>query len=132
VKKSGIAPSAMELILDVKLSESEKNDFNIVLSNAKGEEFRVGYDAQINAYYSNRTKAGKIEFAEKFANKVSIAPRVSTSKNLKMHLFFDVASCELFADDGRVILTDIFFPNGDFTEMRIEGVGALSGEIYGL
>jgi fructan beta-fructosidase len=132
VKKTEITPSAVELILDLKMSESEKNDFNIVLSNAKGEEYRIGYDAKLNAFCSNREKAGKIDFSEKFANKTTIAPRISISKNLKMHLFFDVASCELFADEGSVILTDIFFPNEDFTEMRIEGFGALSGEVYGL
>jgi fructan beta-fructosidase len=47
-----------------------------------------------------------------------------------MHLFFDVASCELFADDGTVVMTDIFFPNGDFSKFEFVGEGLLSGDVW--
>ena len=36
-----------------------------------------------------------------------------------MHLFFDKSSVELFADDGQVIMTEIFFPNEDFNELSL-------------
>ena len=44
-----------------------------------------------------------------------------------MHLFFDAASIELFADDGKTALTDIFFPNEDFNNFTNYTDG---GKIY--
>jgi sucrose-6-phosphate hydrolase SacC (GH32 family) len=39
-----------------------------------------------------------------------------------MHLFFDVASCELFADGGETVLTDIYFPTKNFGRIRFESL----------
>lgn len=36
-----------------------------------------------------------------------------------MNLYIDVASVELFADDGATVLTDIFFPNEDFKMAKV-------------
>jgi fructan beta-fructosidase len=36
-----------------------------------------------------------------------------------MHLFFDVSSVELFADDGSVVLTDLFFPAEPFDTISL-------------
>jgi sucrose-6-phosphate hydrolase SacC (GH32 family) len=36
-----------------------------------------------------------------------------------MHLFFDVASVELFADDGRTVITEIFFPAEPYTDITV-------------
>jgi fructan beta-fructosidase len=47
-----------------------------------------------------------------------------------------VASCELFADDGATVLTDIFFPNEDFTKVELKAKNGKillkSGKIYQL
>jgi fructan beta-fructosidase len=49
------------------------------------------------------------------------APRVSNGKTLRLHLFFDVASCKLFADGGEVVMTEIFFPSEDFSSLKLYG-----------
>jgi sucrose-6-phosphate hydrolase SacC (GH32 family) len=36
-----------------------------------------------------------------------------------MHAYIDVSSVELFIDDGRVVLTEIFFPTEDFSRTDI-------------
>lgn len=90
-----------------------------MLSNSKGEEYRVGFDAARNELYSDRTRAGKAGFSGKFAAKRHVAPRPKTDRTLRLHLFFDVASCELFADGGEVAMTDIFFPTEDFSKIQL-------------
>lgn len=118
-EKSGISPSGMEILLDVDFSENTKADFSLVLSNAKGEEYRIGFDAVKSEFYSDRMKSGKRDFSKKFAEKRHIAPRYKKDKRVRLHLFLDVASCELFADDGETAITDVFFPTEDFNKISI-------------
>jgi len=93
--------------------------FGIELSNSKGELYRIGYDASTNTYFSDRTKSGDASFSNKFASKLHTAPRLSNKELIDLHLFFDLASAELFADGGTTVLTDIFFPSEDFTQYQL-------------
>lgn len=137
VKKSGISASEMEIVMDVEIPETGVKDIAVVLSNAQGEEYRIGYEPANNRFFSDRTKSGKTLFSDKFASKKHYASRISTSKSLQLHLYFDAASCELFADSGEVVMTDIFFPTSDFTKARVvisgnAGVVIKSAKIWGL
>ncbi|MCB0588142.1 MAG: GH32 C-terminal domain-containing protein, partial [Phaeodactylibacter sp.] len=121
--QSGVSPSQMEVILEAELPEGPETDFGIALSNSKGEKYRIGYNAAKNEFYSDRTKAGVTGFSEKFAAKIHTAPRISTERGLRLHLFFDVASCEMFADGGEVVMTEAFFPSEDFSEVKLYSSG---------
>lgn len=132
----GFAPSVMEISLEIELPEDRKADFAVVLSNPLGEEYRIGYDAASNEFYSDRRKSGKLDFSEAFVAKRHLAPRRPTSRRVQLHLFFDVASCELFADHGAVALTDIFFPTQDFNTLKLVATGGavkvLKGQFFQL
>jgi fructan beta-fructosidase len=121
--KLGFSPKTSELELEIELPDGAATDLGIALSNSKGEVYRVGFDAAKNEFYSDRTRAGAVGFSEKFAPKRHTAPRVSKDKALRLHLFFDVASCELFADGGEVAMTEIFFPTEDFSQLKIRAEG---------
>ena len=108
----GFSPKMLEVVLEAEIGDGA--NFGIELSNSKGEVYRVGLNTADNQYYSDRTKAGKIDFSEHFAAKVHTAPSNYNTNTVKWHLFFDVASCELFAEDGTTVITDIYFPNEDF------------------
>lgn len=111
--------SLVEMDLDIDLSKTSAKDFGIELSNSKGETYRIGYDIALNKFYSDRTNSGKEDFTDNFAVKKHFAPRLSNKNRLKLHLFFDKASAEMFADDGEIVMTDIFFPTEDFTKFKI-------------
>jgi fructan beta-fructosidase len=119
LKINDLSQFLCEVNMDIDLTKSTAKDFHIELSNGKGEVYTIGYDVATNRYYSDRTKAGKNDFSEKFSPTIHYAPRQTKSKKLKMHLFFDKASVELFADNGETVLTDIFFPTEDFVQMRL-------------
>jgi fructan beta-fructosidase len=125
----------MEVLLSVDLKETTATDFGIELSNSKNESLRIGFNKTTNQYYIDRTKSGKLDFSANFAG-IHNAPRIGTDNTLTMQLFIDLASVELFADNGSVCITDIFFPNEDFKILKLyknEGeVKLLSGETYEL
>lgn len=94
----------------LKIKNDQLEDFSIVLSNELGEELIVGYDKQLNQYFIDRSKAGKKDFEKGFAVRHT-APRLSGTNTTDITLLVDVASVELFADNGLTVMTDIFFPN---------------------
>jgi fructan beta-fructosidase len=102
----------------INLSMDQAKDFSIVLSNGLGEEVRVGFAKAANQFFIDRTKSGKVDFNKAFAAK-HFAPRFSSSPKLNMTLVIDVSSVELFADDGLSVMTEIFFPNKPFNQVRV-------------
>lgn len=113
------SPKASALNVTFEVTEA-KTKFEIVMGNSKGESYSVGYDAAKNEFFSDRTQSGKVNFSDKFAKKIHIAPRTSTDKTISFNIYFDVASAELFADKGETVMTDIFFPNEDFNILKIK------------
>jgi len=117
-----------EVTLNFTIPKGAKTKVILELSNSKKEQYQIGYDAATNEFFSDRQAAGKIAFAENFASKIHKAPRFSTNSTIQLHLFFDVASTELFADKGWTVMTDIFFPTEDFTQLTLVADGEI--ELY--
>ncbi len=73
----------------------------------------------MNQYYIDRTASGKTSFNKGFASR-PVAPRVAVTDSAGITLIIDVASVELFADEGVTVMTGIFFPGEDYNEITIE------------
>jgi fructan beta-fructosidase len=117
-KKLGgaILPCRINLDLDIL------SDFSIVISNDLGEHIKIGYDKKENQYFIDRTLSGKTEFATAFAA-IHSAPRVTNISKMNLSLIVDVSSIELFADNGLTVMTEIFFPNKPYNQIRFESAG---------
>ena len=98
-------------------------DVSLLLSNAAGDTYRIGYRSATNAYYSDRRGAGTNTFSDKFAANEHLAPRETRSGTVPLHLFFDNSSVELFSGT-HVTLTDLFFPQQPFDRARLVVKGA--------
>jgi len=116
-----VATSELELAWAVGGADSA--DFGVELSNGLGERYRIGYDGASGDYYSDRRAAGDHTFSDAFADRVHHAPRLARGDTVRMHLYFDVASVELFADGGVTTLTDIFFPTEPFDRIALYAEG---------
>jgi fructan beta-fructosidase len=117
VPANGLAAQS-EIDLEFVITPESKSDVAIELSNAAGETYRVGFDAASRRFYSDRTALPKA-FSAKFATGVHWAPRIATDSVVRMQLYVDRASVELFGDGGATALTDIMFPTQDFSTMRL-------------
>jgi fructan beta-fructosidase len=107
-----------ELSLSFDLTKTTAHDLGVILSNAKGEKVLIGYEKATNRFYIDRRDGGKKDFEKSFAGR-HYALRETTSTLLKMNLHIDLASVELFADDGALTMTDVFFPTENFNHISI-------------
>lgn len=103
----------------IDLNMDNVADLSIVLSNDMNEQVVIGFDRGANQYYVDRTKSGKVDFHKDFAARHA-APRFTKDNKMDMTLVIDVASVELFADDGLSVMTEIFFPNKPFNKIQIQ------------
>jgi fructan beta-fructosidase len=93
-------------------------DFSVVLSNQINEHVTIGYNASQKQFFIDRSNSGKVDFNENFFKR-STADRISNGDRINVRLVVDVGSVELFADDGEVVMTSLFFPNEDFSKIEI-------------
>ncbi|CCH55075.1 Glycosyl hydrolase family 32 domain protein [Fibrisoma limi BUZ 3] len=112
-------------LFKLTLSAPATSNFSIVLANEQGNELLIGYDKAANSYYIDRTKSGKTDFEKGFAKRHS-APRLSTASPISLTLLADVASVELFADNGLTVLTDIFFPETNMSKVFIKSASGIT------
>ena len=92
---------------------------SITLSNDAGQMVVIGYEPGTNQYYIDRKASGKVSFEPGFAA-LHTAPRLTEKKNLDLQLIIDHASVELFADEGLSVMTQVFFPDSEFSRMTIK------------
>ena len=75
-----------------------------------GNKVVVGFDAAINNVWLDRTQSGSIGFHPAFPNVVH-APLASSTGPVKLHIFVDQCSIEIFVNDGERVLTSQIYPN---------------------
>lgn len=132
----GFTPTLSEIELEIELPKNAVGVWGIEVSNSQNERYRVGYDVAKKSFFSDRMNAGDASFSKKFLTGVHYAPRILDGNTLRLHVFLDVASAELFADGGSVVMTDVFFPKEDFNRLKLfaEGgkVQVLGGKVHRL
>jgi fructan beta-fructosidase len=116
----------VEIIVKFKLkNKQEASKFGIKLSNRQNEQVLIGYNVVTKQYYVDRRKSGNIGFSDLF-NGVFIANCEPIDDSIEMHLFIDKASVELFGQQGRIVLTNIFFPAGPYNKLSVFSEGGIT------
>ncbi len=93
--------------------------FELVFDNQANEELRIGY--RDGHYYIDRSDAGGAGFSDAFPTGPDTAPRLSDAPTIDLHLYFDRSSVELFADDGRTVMTELLFPSRPLVGYHLNG-----------
>lgn len=129
-----VSQSEIELLID--LDKTTAAEFGITFSNDAGEELVVAFNPGDNLLTIDRQRSGPKGFSDTFYKGPHRAPLDYQPGELKLRLFSDVASVELFANDGILNFTDIFFPSSSYSRVTLwakQGALALKqGQVYAL
>ncbi|WP_037319087.1 glycoside hydrolase family 32 protein [Salegentibacter sp. Hel_I_6] len=108
-------------VLSFEIENLKQQEYHFSLSNDGGDILKFGYDHKAEEFYIDRSNSGLTDFNENFGDKVSKAPRLSKTSNLKVKAIIDNMSIELFFDNGETVMTEIFFPEQPLSTFSAEG-----------
>ena len=77
---------------------------------------RIGYDAETERVFIDRTDSGNVDFHPAFAS-IDDAPLSLDEGTITLEVYLDRASVELFAADGMLTMTDQVFPTAGADEI---------------
>ncbi len=90
----------------------------ITLSNDKGEQVVMRYNAQNHTFSVDRTKSGKTDFSEAFACTTTAPTHGKVSRIL---IFVDKSNVEVFDGDGKFAITNLVFPTKPYDKLSVKG-----------
>jgi fructan beta-fructosidase len=111
---------AYELLVELEPGEAKSTGFKIRAGN--NEETVVGYDAVNGSVFVDRSKSGEDDFHENFGQRNDAPARLLDGK-VKLHIFVDWSSVEVFVNNGEAVLTNRIFPDPDSQDIILYSEG---------
>lgn len=90
-------------------------------------EVSVGFDARTSMLFLDRTNSENDEFSPRFSKFLTAPLQPQDGKMIRLHVFVDQSSIEVFANDGVVTMSALMFPNSD--SLGIE-LFSENGQVY--
>ena len=82
----------------------------IKLLKGAGEQTVIGVDRDKGTVFVDRTHSGNVIFNPKFSGKYD-APLTARDGKVKLHVFVDACSVEVFVNDGEKVFTVLVYPS---------------------
>ena len=102
--------SAYEIVGEFEIPATDVSaEFGFRLRELGDQLTYVGYKPGLNQMFINRTDAGKDDFTTYFSGwqDATVAP---VNNRIKLHIFVDQSSIEVFGNDGKVVFSDVILP----------------------
>jgi levanase len=117
-----LAVSGQALQIDATLTPSTATDFGIDVRVGNGQKTRIGYNTTTQQLYVDRTNSGNTAFSAAFSG-IHSAPLKLNGCALKLQIFVDTSSVEVFANGGRISISDLIYPDPSSQGVQIFGNG---------
>ncbi len=101
---------ALEIIAEFEIGTAA--EFGVVVRSKSEERTIVGYDTAKSQLFVDRTHSGKANFHAEFAGRHA-APMQVDKKRIKLHIFVDTSSVEVFGNEGETVISALIFPSPD-------------------
>ena len=134
VKTNGLLagrPWSETLDIVAELRTEGSLDTGVELRQGPAHGTRVGYDAGKGVVYIDRRHSGALTIHPEFAARHE-APLKLRDGVLRLRILLDRCSVEVFADDGRVVLTDLIFPEPGDRGLSVYGASLTSLDVWRL
>lgn len=103
---------------EIELSIKNKNAkiIGMAFTNSKGEDVTLEYNVVEKKLSFDRTRSGITGFSKDFPA-VTSAPVAESGNDLKLRIFVDSSSMEVFVNDGKSVMTNLVFPSVPYNNL---------------
>ena len=105
-----------EILLDIDPKKSAP--VNLTLANAAGNKVEMTYNPVNSTFSFDRRESGKVDFSQDFPA-VTTAPTFTDGGTLRLRIFIDRSSIEVFEQNGRFAMTNLVFPDSPYTTLSV-------------
>ena len=107
--------------IEAELEPGSASEIGVRLRKGENVETLVGVTPATSTLFVDRTKSGDVSFSKDFPGRFSTT--LSSTKRVKLHIFVDRSSVEVFANDGEKVVTDRIYPPPESTEIEVYSTG---------
>ncbi|MCI3983821.1 GH32 C-terminal domain-containing protein [Bacillus vallismortis] len=108
---AGLSGDAYELHAEFQVTPGSAAEFGFKVRTGKNQFTKVGYDRKNAKLFVDRSKSGNVTFHPTFNTGKQTAPLKPVNGRVKMRIFVDRSSVEVFGNDGQQVITDIILPD---------------------
>jgi fructan beta-fructosidase len=106
---------------EAELRPGQADDVGFRVRKGKDAETLVGFDAVHREIYVDRTRSGEVSFSKDFPGRHTAA--LEQNASVKLHVFVDRSSVEVFANDGERVLSERIYPPPDSDGIEVYSRG---------
>lgn len=117
--EAGTAPCR----LDATFASGTSTAFGLVVREGPAEGTRIGYEIADGTLVVDRTASGATDFNELFPSVERVPLALDNDGRLRLEVYLDAASVEVFAQDGLAVVSDQVFPDPSSTGISLYAVG---------
>jgi fructan beta-fructosidase len=121
---ANVTGTSLEILAEFQLTK-DIDQLAFYVCAGEGERTIIGYSPKEKELFVDRTHSGQGDFHDGFA-RAHVASLYCVDHLLRLHIFVDQFSVEVFANDGSAVITDCIFPSHPSTrlELFVEGAQA--------
>lgn len=99
-----------EIIAELAVASATASEVGIRVRVGDDEHTVIGYDVKQQRLFVDRTKSGDVDWHHAFAGR-HVGPLKPIDGKVKLRIFVDDSSVEVFGNDGEIVITDRIFPD---------------------
>ena len=103
-------------------AEQLASEFGIKVFEGEGQETVIGYDVASQSLFVDRTQSGDTTFSDNFAAR-TIGLMPSDDGIVRLRIFVDRSSVEVFGNDGYLSVTNRIFPDQSKDGVEVYAIG---------
>ncbi|MFP4311083.1 MAG: GH32 C-terminal domain-containing protein, partial [Nitriliruptoraceae bacterium] len=124
LREVGVAGDALDITARIDVGEAEEVGLRVRVGD--GEATTIGYAVGTTEVFVDRRRSGDVTFSHTFPG-VYPAPLPLDDGVLDLRVLVDRSSVEVYAGDGRVVLTQQVFPDPDSIGVEVYAAGGATG-----
>jgi fructan beta-fructosidase len=114
-------PKSETYEIEAELEPGGATEIGFHLRKNDGVETVIGIVPATDSLYVDRTESGEVSFSRDFPGRFSTT--LSSTKRVRLHIFVDRSSIEVFANDGEKVMTDRIYPPPGSTGIELYATG---------